>query len=63
MKYALLRRPLRVFPFAKPIAQICREIDAARGLSFRDKVTREDVFRWQHENLIQMLEEIGAQYE
>ena len=63
VKYALLRRALRVFPFAKPAAQICREIDGARGLSFRDKVTREDVFRWQHENSIQMLEEIGVQHE
>ena len=62
-KYALLRRPLRVFPFAKPAARVCREIDEARGLSFRDRVTRAEVFRWQHENLVQLLEEIGARYE
>jgi len=61
-KYALLRRPLRIFPFAKPAARICREIDEARGLSFRNRITRADVFRWQHENLVQMLEEIGAPY-
>jgi len=62
-KYALLRRPLRVFPFISAAAACaCGEIDKARGLSFRDRVTRRDVFRWQHENLVQMIEEIGGRY-
>jgi sugar phosphate isomerase/epimerase len=56
-KYVFLRR----LPFAKSAA--CREIDKARGLSFWNKVTREDVMRWQHENLIKMLDETGGQYE
>jgi len=59
VKYALLRRPLRLLPFAAPaIARACRDIDRTRGLSFWDKVTREDVFRWQHENLAQIIAEI-----
>ena len=64
VKYALLRRPLRLFPFAnKGAAAACRATDKAHGRSFWNKVTREDVFRWQHENLVQLLEEIGARYE
>ena len=55
-KYVFMRR----IPFAK--STVCREIDKARGLSFWNRVTREDVFRWQHENLVKMIEEIGARY-
>jgi len=64
VKYALLRRPLRLLPFAgKGAAAACRATDKAHGLTFWSKVTREDVFRWQYENLVQLLEEIGAEYE
>ena len=56
-KYALLRR----LPFTG-VAKLCREIDKARGLSFWNNVTREDVFRWQHENLVKLVEEIGGSY-
>jgi len=56
-KYVFLRR----IPLARSAA--CREIDKARGLSFWNNVTREDVFRWQHENLTEMLDEIGGHYE
>ena len=62
LKYALLRRPLRLLSFAAPaVARTCREIDKARGLSLWDKVTREDVFRWQHENLVKLISETGTQ--
>jgi len=56
-KYVFLRR----IPFVK--SAVCREIDKRRGLSFWNNVTREDVFRWQHENLVKMLEDIGGRYE
>ena len=59
-KYAVLRRILRVLPVSA--GAVCREIDKARGLSFFSRVTREDVMRWQHENLVKMLEEIGGHY-
>jgi len=61
-KYALLRRPLRMLPFMGA-GTVCREIDKARGFSFWSKVTREDVLRWQHENLVKILNEIGGRYE
>ena len=60
-KYALLRGPLRVLPFINPsAAKACREVDRARGLRFWNSVDLEDVFRWQHESLVQMLGEIGG---
>ncbi|MCL2494507.1 MAG: sugar phosphate isomerase/epimerase [Oscillospiraceae bacterium] len=60
-KYALLRRPLRLLPFINAkAARACREVDESRGLSFFSNVTREDVMRWQHENLIKMLDEINS---
>lgn len=63
-KYALLRRALYWLPFAdRKASRVYREIDRARGLGRSDKVTRRDVFIWQHENLVRLLKECHADYE
>ncbi|MCL2509122.1 MAG: sugar phosphate isomerase/epimerase [Oscillospiraceae bacterium] len=64
VKYALMRRPLRILPFVSPgIARACRDTDKRHGVTFANRVTRADVFRWQHENLVNILSEVGGTFE
>ena len=58
-KYALLKIPYRFIPFngLTAIGKAFRKIDAERGIKALQKVSREEVFIWQHENLKKLIKE------
>ena len=64
-KYAVLKH---VFLFVPGLAfttmgKVFRTIDRSMGVGTLQKVSREQVFVWQHDNLTKMLDEVGGQYE
>lgn len=62
--YALLRKVLYALPFlSKKRPAVYHGIDAGRGLTAKDKVTRAQVFDWQYENLTDMIKQAGGRYE
>lgn len=63
-KYALLRKLYYALPFLdKKATAVYHKIDRDRGLTRKDKVTTKDVFRWQYQNLTEMLKQVGGKYE
>ena len=65
LQYALLKRAFRLLPFATNTrrGRVFRQIDREMGVKGLQPVSRAQVFAWQHQNLVSMLEEIGGQYE
>lgn len=65
LQYALLKRAFRLLPFAAATrrGRVFRQIDRGMGVQGLQPVSREQVFTWQYQNLVTMLEEIGGQYE
>jgi sugar phosphate isomerase/epimerase len=64
-KYALIRQLLYFIPFgifSKP-AKVYRFVDKHMRVSAFKSVGREEVFRWQHQRLTAILDELGGKYE
>lgn len=66
-KYALMRKTVFIFSpvtaLIKPMRYYnrnFRRVDTIKGLKFSDKVTAKEVFKWQHEELKNILEDIGG---
>lgn len=61
-KYALLRHAVYLLPPVGKLAvlrRVYRAIDKAHGISPLSRVSRRQVYIWQHSNLVRLLEEAG----
>lgn len=68
-KYSVLKNAFNVLapiaaliPPVKYFHRVFRRIDKATGTKMFQGVSRETVFRWQHERLVAMLKETGAEF-
>ena len=63
-KYACFKLPVYFVPFAalfmRNFYKAFRLIDKKMGIGYCKTVTRKDVFVWQHNNLVKLLQEAGA---
>lgn len=64
-KYACFKAPVYFVPFAalmmRNYYKAFRLVDKKMGIGFFKTVTRKDVFVWQHDNLVKLLQEAGAE--